>query len=81
MLARLLTEIMRVDDPPVVLVEGVNESLIRLLDVVALSVTLWFDPATTAVDTDVVVEPPTVAVPNVGVRVSEKSLGAFTVKA
>ena len=80
MVARLLTEIVRVEDPPVVIDEGENEPVMRLFDDVALSVTLWLEPVKTAVDTVVVVEPPATAVPEVGVKVSEKSLGAFTVK-
>ena len=81
LVARLLTEMVRVEDPPVVIDDGENEAVMRLFDVVALSDTLWFDPETTAVDTVVVVEPPMAAVPEVGVKVSEKSFGALTVKA
>ena len=80
-MARLFTEIVRVEDPPVVIDDGENEAVMRLLDEVALSVTLWFEPETTAVDTDVVVEPPMAAVPDVGVKVTEKSFGTLTVKA
>jgi len=80
LVARLLTEMVRVEDPPVVIDDGENEAVMRLLDEVALSVTLWLEPVKTAVDTVVVVDPPMAAVPDVGVKVSEKSLGAFTVK-
>lgn len=70
----------RVADPPVVTDEGDNEAVMRLFDVVALRVTLWEVPDTTAVDTVVVVEPPTAAVPDAGVRVTEKSFGTLMVK-
>lgn len=68
------------EDPPVVIVEGENEAVMRLLDVEALRVTLWFVPEVTAVDTVVVVEPPIAADPDVGFRVTEKLFGALTVK-
>jgi len=71
---------LRVAEPPVVIDVVENEVVTRLFDEVALSVTVWLEPVTSAVDTVVAVEPPAEADPDVGLSETEKSLGAVTVK-
>ena len=80
LVAREFTVIVIVALPPVVTVDDENDAVIRLDEVVALNVTLWFVPVTTAVCTVVVAVPPMTAVPEVGLRVTEKSFGTLTVK-
>jgi hypothetical protein len=77
---RLLAAMVSVAVPPVVMLVVENEAVMRLLEEVALSVTAWLEPVTTAVWTVEVVELPATVVPEEGLSVSEKSLGAFTVK-
>ena len=78
---RLLAVIVAVTEVPVVAELGENETDKLPDELVALNEIVWLDPLVTAVETEVVVEPPARTVPELGLSAMEKSLGPFTVNA